>query len=187
MQYEFRGKSLREAVQKAVAKDLSRKQIPEAWAPPLTWGPWYPIMDVWASPGGDVYIDVSFDTVSDAPSAFEVEIAHGSGKEDVLSSSGPGSETYVIPHQPDHSAFVTTLYLRARSFTFGQVLDVQASYDTGRNRAESEKFYVWRTKLDDKVRPSHAANHGKIFSWDNPPDTGHPGEDYGCRCEAKPL
>ena len=72
MQYEFRGKSLREAVQKAVAKDLSRKQIPEAWAPPLTWGPWYPIMDVWASPGGDVYIDVSFDTVSDAPSAFEV-------------------------------------------------------------------------------------------------------------------
>lgn len=40
--------------------------------------------------------------------------------------------------------------------------------------------YIWRTAGDDKVRSSHAANNGKIFSWDNPPETGHPGEDYGC-------
>jgi hypothetical protein len=32
------------------------------------------------------------------------------------------------------------------------------------------------------VRASHAANNGRIFAWDNPPETGHPGEDYGCRC-----
>lgn len=24
------------------------------------------------------------------------------------------------------------------------------------------------------------------FSWDNPPSTGHPGEDYNCRCWAEP-
>lgn len=47
--------------------------------------------------------------------------------------------------------------------------------------------YVWRTRGDGKVRPSHAANDGKIFAWDDPPPTGHPGEDYGCRCTAEPF
>jgi len=43
------------------------------------------------------------------------------------------------------------------------------------------------TRGDDKVRPSHAANDGLIFSWDDPPPTGHPGGDYGCRCTAEPY
>lgn len=47
--------------------------------------------------------------------------------------------------------------------------------------------YIWRTSGDDKVRPSHAVNNGRIFSWDNPPETGHPGEDYNCRCTAEPY
>ncbi len=47
--------------------------------------------------------------------------------------------------------------------------------------------YIWRTRRDGKVRASHAANDGKIFAWNNPPKTGHPGEDYGCRCIAEPY
>jgi SPP1 gp7 family putative phage head morphogenesis protein len=47
--------------------------------------------------------------------------------------------------------------------------------------------YIWRTQGDDKVRPSHAANEGKIFMWNKRPPTGHPGEDYGCRCWAEPY
>jgi hypothetical protein len=35
------------------------------------------------------------------------------------------------------------------------------------------------------VRASHTANNGKVFAWDNVPPTGHPGEDYGCRCTAE--
>jgi SPP1 gp7 family putative phage head morphogenesis protein len=45
--------------------------------------------------------------------------------------------------------------------------------------------YIWRTQEDGRVRPSHAANNGKIFEWDNPPPTGHPGQAYGCRCWAE--
>lgn len=45
--------------------------------------------------------------------------------------------------------------------------------------------YIWRTSDDDKVRPSHAANEGKLFPWKNPPATGHPGEHYSCRCRAE--
>ena len=47
--------------------------------------------------------------------------------------------------------------------------------------------YVWRTREDGKVRPSHAANDGHVFAWDDPPPTGNPGEDYGCRCVAEPY
>jgi hypothetical protein len=47
--------------------------------------------------------------------------------------------------------------------------------------------YIWRTRSDGKVRASHAANDGRIFAWDDPPPTGHPGEDYNCRCFAEPY
>ncbi len=61
------------------------------------------------------------------------------------------------------------------------------SGDCKRQEARTTTHYIWRTRQDDKVRPEHAANEGKIFAWDNPPPTGHPGEDYGCRCRAEPF
>jgi hypothetical protein len=50
-----------------------------------------------------------------------------------------------------------------------------------------EKIYIWHTQGDEKVRPSHAANDGKAFSQNDAPDTGNPGEDFGCRCWAEPY
>jgi hypothetical protein len=47
--------------------------------------------------------------------------------------------------------------------------------------------YVWETRGDAKVRLSHRRNDGKIFRWDTPPPTGHPGQDYNCRCLALPF
>lgn len=47
--------------------------------------------------------------------------------------------------------------------------------------------YIWRTRQDGLVRDDHAANDGKIFAWDNPTPTGHPGDGYNCRCWAEPL
>ena len=47
--------------------------------------------------------------------------------------------------------------------------------------------YIWSTAGDDRVRETHAANDGKRFYWNDPPDeTGHPGEDVQCRCVADP-
>ncbi len=54
-------------------------------------------------------------------------------------------------------------------------------------REHATTHYIWRTRDDDKVRPSHAANNGKIFAWDNPPPAGNPGEDFGCRCRAESI
>ncbi len=36
------------------------------------------------------------------------------------------------------------------------------------------KHYIWRTRRDSKVRSSHAEREGQIFSWDDPPEGGHP-------------
>lgn len=57
--------------------------------------------------------------------------------------------------------------------------------DLSVKKARPTTHYIWRTRGDSKVRPSHAANDGKIFAWDDPPPTGHPGEDFGCRCRAE--
>lgn len=48
--------------------------------------------------------------------------------------------------------------------------------------------YEWSTSMDERVRDSHADKEGDVFSWDDPPaDTGHPGEDFQCRCAAIPV
>lgn len=47
--------------------------------------------------------------------------------------------------------------------------------------------YIWRTQKDGKVRRAHAAREGKKFYWSNPPEGGHPGEDFGCRCWAENI
>lgn len=48
-------------------------------------------------------------------------------------------------------------------------------------------FYTWQTRRDAQVRDSHAERDGKVFRWDTPPEGGHPGEAYNCRCYARPL
>lgn len=48
--------------------------------------------------------------------------------------------------------------------------------------------YTWRTVLDDRVRYEHRIQDGNVYSWNKPPKmTGHPGEDYQCRCYAEPI
>jgi len=70
--------------------------------------------------------------------------------------------------------------------------DQTAKFNLQLNQARQEDLgieeYMWSTSQDERVRPSHAAKEGKIFKWANPPlDTGHPGEDVQCRCEAIPV
>jgi len=48
--------------------------------------------------------------------------------------------------------------------------------------------YVWNTAHDERVRDSHREKDGKTFKWSEPPaDTGHPGEDFQCRCIGIPV
>lgn len=53
------------------------------------------------------------------------------------------------------------------------------------DNSKKKGTYIWRTVGDGKVRSSHADRNGKVFSWVNPPEGGHPGEAPNCRCWAE--
>lgn len=47
--------------------------------------------------------------------------------------------------------------------------------------------YVRRSQDDARVRAAHAAYDDQVFSWSEPPDGGHPGQAWNCRCTAEPI
>lgn len=47
--------------------------------------------------------------------------------------------------------------------------------------------YTWRTAGDHRVRNAHAALNGRVFSWANPSEHGHPGSEPNCRCWPEPY
>lgn len=56
-----------------------------------------------------------------------------------------------------------------------------------RQRGLGIRQYVWRSRDDGKVRSSHAHYDDQVFSWDDPPEGGHPGQAFNCRCHAEPY
>ena len=80
--------------------------------------------------------------------------------------------------------------LRKRSALIArdQVSKLNSQITKNRQEGLGIQKYIWRTSLDERVRPSHMEKEGETFSWNNPPaDTGHPGEDINCRCTAEPV
>jgi GH24 family phage-related lysozyme (muramidase) len=62
------------------------------------------------------------------------------------------------------------------------------SKETSANFPESDNFgdyYIWRTRMDDKVRPEHKDLEGKVFHYED--DMTHPEDDHGCRCYGQKL
>lgn len=69
-----------------------------------------------------------------------------------------------------------------------QVSKLNAQVTQAKQTKLGVKQYQWVSSGDERVRPTHRANNGRIFDWDKPPPvTGHPGEDYNCRCRAAPV
>lgn len=72
-----------------------------------------------------------------------------------------------------------------------QISTLNSQLTQRRHRSLGIDEYIWRTSLDEAVRPSHAQLEGTRHSWDDPPTVGsrqvHPGEDYICRCTPEPI
>ena len=49
------------------------------------------------------------------------------------------------------------------------------------------EMYTWRSRDDSRVRASHSEYDDRIFSWSDPPEGGHPGQGWNCRCTAEPI
>ena len=77
---------------------------------------------------------------------------------------------------------------RARFIARDQTAKFNGVLTEARQTAIGVEEYDWVTSRDSRVRDSHADNDGKRFRWDSPPpDTGHPGHDFNCRCTARAV
>jgi SPP1 gp7 family putative phage head morphogenesis protein len=68
-----------------------------------------------------------------------------------------------------------------------QTLKLASNITQARQRNAGVEKYIWTTSGDERVREEHADLEGQVFSWDDPPSVGHPGEDFQCRCTAFPI
>ena len=74
---------------------------------------------------------------------------------------------------------------RANLIARDQTSKMTAAFNEERQTSVGITHYEWQTAGDERVRPTHADNDGKVFAWDEPPEeTGHPGHDVACRCVA---
>lgn len=73
---------------------------------------------------------------------------------------------------------------RARRIARDQIHKLNAQLTEFRNRQLGVERYIWRTRLDERVRKLHADREGHTFRWDSPPSDGHPGYPILCRCSA---
>lgn len=76
---------------------------------------------------------------------------------------------------------------RAKFIARDQTSKIIGDLSRIRNQQLGIKRYVWETSDDERVRDSHEVLDGTTQTWDNPPEVGHPGEDFQCRCTARPI
>lgn len=93
---------------------------------------------------------------------------------------------------------------RAQLIARDQVDKLNGQLSKNRQTGVGMSRYIWRTSIDERVRPSHRAMEGRLCRWDDStvysddggvtwkPRAGiggieqHPGQDYQCRCWAEP-
>jgi SPP1 gp7 family putative phage head morphogenesis protein len=75
---------------------------------------------------------------------------------------------------------------RAKFIARDQMNKLNADLAQARQRALGIESYIWRTAKDARVGDDHKHLEGRVFRWDDPPPTGHPGQRPNCRCVAEP-
>lgn len=84
-------------------------------------------------------------------------------------------------HDPDRAAAIRKITEDGLARRFAARINAERQQALGIER------YIWRSRDDPLVRALHAAHDDRVFFWDEPPEGGHPGEAYNCRCIAEPF
>lgn len=85
---------------------------------------------------------------------------------------------------------------KAKLIAVDQINKLNGKVSQYRQQQLGGKRYRWRNSKDERVagnpsglyphaKPSHWNRENEIFSWDNPPEGGHPGQRIRCRCTAE--
>lgn len=76
---------------------------------------------------------------------------------------------------------------RAQFIAIDQAGTILGQMTAERHQNMGVEKFRWLTAQDERVRESHKELGDKVFSYEDPPDVGLPGEDYRCRCVAIPV
>lgn len=73
---------------------------------------------------------------------------------------------------------------RAQLIARDQTLRLNRQITATRQQNAGVSKFTWSTSMDERVRPTHAALEGKVFSWSSPPPEI---DDINCRCVQIPA
>lgn len=76
---------------------------------------------------------------------------------------------------------------RARVIARDQTNKLNGQLTEARHKDLGIDQYIWRGVDDERERELHRERHGRVYSWDKPPEDGHPGEPIQCRCWPEPY
>lgn len=137
------------------------------------------VMDRWVSENVSLITSIPADTLGDMRRIVKDGFLEGKSTTRIMKD---------IQHRYDVGKSRAGLIAR------DQVGKLNAAITEAQQRDAGIEEYVWCDCGDGRVRKSHRALNGKRFRWDAPPvvdqKTGrrcHPGQDYQCRCRAKPV
>lgn len=134
----------------------------------------------WLQPVSNSFISQNVALIKSIPERLHLEV-EGVVQRGLL--QGQRVETI----QADIQARFKVAESRAELIARDQIGKINGQLTKLRQKEVGLERYVWRTSLDEAVRPAHAAREGKIFYWNNPPEGGGPGENFQCRCFAEPI
>lgn len=76
---------------------------------------------------------------------------------------------------------------RAARIARDQTLTLYGQINADRQQELGVTRFIWRTMNDERVRDEHRELEGQVFSYDDLPDEGLPGQPINCRCHAEPV
>lgn len=76
---------------------------------------------------------------------------------------------------------------RARLIARDQIEKLEGQINRFKQTQVGIEKYEWRSRRDNRVRPQHRHQDGKVYRWDTPPPGGHPGEPVACRCYGRAV
>lgn len=109
-------------------------------------------------------------------------------QQDTINSLVGGESVNQLKERLKHSLDVSDS--RARLIAYDQTSKLNADLTKARNKEAGIDSYVWRTSMDERVRPRHAALEGKQYKYGEPTgaeDGLEPGQPIRCRCNAQAV
>jgi len=158
----------------------------EEWATFQRWAVGVPFFssEAWIIPTSKLWINQNMGLIKSLVSDIVKKVEHT-----FTTSFHNGERVETIAKKlSDKGGVIEGMKYRANLIARDQTTKANAQMTKRRQADAGLNHYIWRTSQDERVRPTHQRNEGRVFSYEKPPEeTGNPAEDIQCRCHAEAV